>query len=776
MVEEMKDESVYLEIEEEESENNENKENTDNNNMINTSSTKEKDIEQDDIVDLDLDIDCDSLPLDEKEGQENQEDQEEDPSKKMTRIGNKLYDEHTLNRITIVRLTQLGIPPSVIKNMLKVSGALLYKWVNFNKREVKKMGRPTKFEQEELDFIYKTSEGKLTVENKVSSSNIAAKFFKKFNKKISYSYVCKLLLQKFGRPYRGLNSVLLTDDHISQRLCFSNEIINNGIKSEEIMFTDECNVVLFPRINPKINVIRLNDEDKKNIHTFEVNQKRTYFRPKYETSIMVAGGITKYGLSNLIFCSGTMNNFSYKQFLLFMKQDMDEIKKKYNLKNDLLFQQDNASCHKSRESLDAIDVIFGKNKIWWPANSPDLSPIETVWAIVKQELSKKKNANLEDLRNNLIDIWTRFPNELCEKIVGEFDDKIKICQQEEGKILNKMILNKYSNSKKKNRNINDEKPYDWETIKRDKNFRLVYHDRIIEVIKKKMVKAIRRKQKEKIKSYKKSHPKSVTKLKSKLKTKMKISYEEYNKKLEKKLKRINKIYEKLINYVKKSSPTDFILNFINKGLINDRRYFINTRISKKINASESGLDKLLYAMEKDDYANKKIKNILGSLDINIKSKSDKNKLLPNKINIDKFNLETEKKENENDKNDKNNKNTEQENNNGNNETIEKQEYMIKDICDQLKELNRKIKKKRNRHKDNVRAIEIENKSKEQKGDENEENGDKAGDGDNLRKLDKNTSDQSDESISNSDDSSDSSDSSSSSSSSDSSDISSSDSD
>ena len=117
--------------------------------------------------------------------------------------------------------------------------------------------------------------------------------------------------------------------------------------------------------------------------------------------------------------------------------------------NDLLFQQDNASCHKSRESLDAIDVIFGKNKIWWPANSPDLSPIETVWAIVKQELSKKKNANLEDLRNNLIDIWTRFPNELCEKIVGEFDDKIKICQQEEGKILNKMILNKYSNSKKR---------------------------------------------------------------------------------------------------------------------------------------------------------------------------------------------------------------------------------------------------------------------------------------------------------------------------------------
>ena len=31
--------------------------------------------------------------------------------------------------------------------------------------------------------------------------------------------------------------------------------------------------------------------------------------------------ICKLGLYNLVFCSGTMNNFSYKQFLLFIKND-----------------------------------------------------------------------------------------------------------------------------------------------------------------------------------------------------------------------------------------------------------------------------------------------------------------------------------------------------------------------------------------------------------------------------------------------------------------------
>ena len=150
---------------------------------------------------------------------------------------------------------------------------------------------------------------------------------------------------------------------------------------------------------------------------------------------MVAGGISQYGLSNLVFCSGTMNKFSYKQFLLFLKKDMDNLKEKYSLNKDLIFQKDNASCHKSKETLEAIEVIFGENKIWWPANSPDLSPIETVWAILKQELSKKNNSSLNELREHVLDIWCRFPVELCQKIVSEFDSKIRICQKEEGKII-----------------------------------------------------------------------------------------------------------------------------------------------------------------------------------------------------------------------------------------------------------------------------------------------------------------------------------------------------
>ena len=137
--------------------------------------------------------------------------------------------------------------------------------------------------------------------NKSSSRNIAKIFGKTFGKSGSKSHINDLLLKKYGRPYKAINSILLTKEHILQRLTFSNEIIEKGIDFSQIMFTDECRIVLYSKANPKINIIRLNEEDKKNIQTFEVNKKRTFNSPKFEVSIMVAGGVSEYLLSNLVF-------------------------------------------------------------------------------------------------------------------------------------------------------------------------------------------------------------------------------------------------------------------------------------------------------------------------------------------------------------------------------------------------------------------------------------------------------------------------------------------
>ncbi len=71
-------------------------------------------------------------------------------------------------------------------------------------------------------------------------------------------------------------------------------------------------------------------------------------------------------------------------------------------KDSKLFQQDNARIHTSRESIrwlrsKAIDVIT------WPAKSPDLSPIEHIWPVLKRKLFKA-HPDLYEFTNNLENI------------------------------------------------------------------------------------------------------------------------------------------------------------------------------------------------------------------------------------------------------------------------------------------------------------------------------------------------------------------------------------
>ena len=61
-----------------------------------------------------------------------------DKNANLTRIGSQIYDKDTLNRITIVRLTQIGLSQMEFRRILNISKALVSKWANYDKREHKK--------------------------------------------------------------------------------------------------------------------------------------------------------------------------------------------------------------------------------------------------------------------------------------------------------------------------------------------------------------------------------------------------------------------------------------------------------------------------------------------------------------------------------------------------------------------------------------------------------------------------------------------------------------
>ena len=120
---------------------------------------------------------------------------------------------------------------------------------------------------------------------------------------------------------------------------------------------------------------------------------------------MVAAGLSRNGVGRLIFVTGTMTSFSYLQTLEYYKEDINQLGK------NLYLQQDNAPCHVGKKCLDYIKTNFPNHLEFWPPNSPDLSPIEELWAIVEEKLNyysfnsldklKRKLSNLEYIINPL---------------------------------------------------------------------------------------------------------------------------------------------------------------------------------------------------------------------------------------------------------------------------------------------------------------------------------------------------------------------------------------
>jgi len=73
-----------------------------------------------------------------------------------------------------------------------------------------------------------------------------------------------------------------------------------------------------------------------------------------------------------------------------------------------------------------------RSAIDWPANSPDLNPIENLWQIIKDKFERRMPQIIEQLKQFLTEEWEAIPNKTVINLVQSIKNRCELVIEANG--------------------------------------------------------------------------------------------------------------------------------------------------------------------------------------------------------------------------------------------------------------------------------------------------------------------------------------------------------
>lgn len=320
-------------------------------------------------------------------------------------------------RSQIVALREIGnlkyrdIASKMKVSLCAVHNALQIKNTTGGYDDRKRCGRPRLSTERQNRRLVRLA----TTHRKASSHQLAELWKESGGPSASKTTVKRVLYSKGMHGRIARKRPYLSELHRKRRLQFALTYQHWTAKDwARVIWSDESKFVLSGNDSGKVRIWRKKGEEMKR----ECLQETVKFGGG---SIMVWGCMSSAGVGLLERVDGIMNAEKYVDIL--RRGLLPSVPGRFPGKLQYIFQQDNDPKHTSKRATEWIKENV-PSVLPWPALSPDLNPIEHVWAEIKRRRRGIHAENVNELWDLIEHAWyTTFPD-VCRKLVNSMPRRL----------------------------------------------------------------------------------------------------------------------------------------------------------------------------------------------------------------------------------------------------------------------------------------------------------------------------------------------------------------